>query len=166
MELAQAKEANLSVAYLYKYPELKQHIAELRSKQSYLPPPAKPVSSKSHDKVVSRHKERIRQLEQQNQELRRKNEALAGQVYRVHHLQEQVERQQQTIEDLQSRLKERARESGAAKVTPIAIAKSRHVSDVVQEELKSLRIRSKESLNRVVREHDEETVLLAKLIGI
>ena len=33
--------------------------------------------------------------------------------------------------------------------------------DVVQEELKSLRIRSNESLNRVIREHDEETVLLA-----
>jgi len=57
--------------------------------------------------------------------------------------------------------KKRARESGAVKVTPIAIAKSRQMSDLVQEELKSLRIRSNESLNRVIREHDEETVLSA-----
>lgn len=156
-----AKEANLSVAYLYKYPELKQHIAELRSNQSYLPLPAKPISSKSHDKVVSRFKERIRQLEQQNQELRRKNEVLAGQVYRVHYLQEQVERQQQTITDLQVRLREAQAQSSAVKVTPIAQAKNRQVSDLIQEELKSLRIRSTQSLNRVIRKHDEETVLLA-----
>lgn len=157
-----AKEANLSVSYLYKYPELKQQVAQLRSQQSSMPTSlvAKPASS-SHAKIVSRLKERIRQLEEKNQELRCKNEALAGQVYRVHYLQEQVERQQQTIEDLQTRLKERARESSAVKVAPIAQAKSRQVSYVVQEELKSLRIRSTESLNRVIRKYDEETVLLA-----
>lgn len=101
-----AKEANLSVSYLYKYPELKQHLAELRSQQSSMPvsPQAKPGSS-SHAKVVSRLKERIHQLEDVNQELRRKNEALAGQVYRVHYLQEQVERQQKTIVDLENRLR-------------------------------------------------------------
>ena len=101
-----AREASVSVSYLYKYPELKQQIAELRNKQSHLPPLAKPVSSKSHDRVVARFKERIQKLEEQNRELRRKNEALAGQVYRVHLLQEQVERQQETIEDLEARLAE------------------------------------------------------------
>lgn len=157
-----AKEANVSVSYLYKYPELKRHIAELRSKQNSMPvtPVAQPNSSAT-GKIIARLKERIRQLEQENSELKRKNEALAGQVYRVHYLQEQVERQQQTIEDLQSRLKEAYAHNGVVKVTPIAQAKSRQVSDVVQEELKSLRIRSTESLNRVIREHDAETVLLA-----
>lgn len=157
-----AKEANLSVSYLYKYPELKQHVAQLRSQQSSLPSTlvAKPASS-SHAKVVSRFKERIRQLEEQNQELRRKNEALAGQVYRVHYLQEQVERQQQTIEDLQVRLEEAHAQMSVAKVAPIAQAKSRQRSNVIQEELKSFRIRLTESLNQVIRAHDEETVLLA-----
>ncbi|WP_009630382.1 DUF6262 family protein [Synechocystis sp. PCC 7509] len=157
-----AKEANVSVSYLYKYPELKRHIAELRSKQNSMPvtPVAQPNSSAT-GKIIARLKERIRQLEQENSELKRKNEALAGQVYRVHYLQEQVERQQQTIVDLQTRIKERVGESSAVKVTPIAQAKSRQVSDVVQDELKSLRIRSTESLNRVIREHDEETVLFA-----
>ena len=89
-----AKEANLSVSYLYKYPELKQQVAGLRSQQSSMPigTVAKPASS-SHTKVISRLKDRIHQLEDVNQELRRKNEALAGQVYRVYHLQTQVERQ-------------------------------------------------------------------------
>jgi hypothetical protein len=158
-----AKAANVSVSYLYKYPKLKQHIAELRNKQSSMPRtlPSKPASSNSFTKVVARFKERIHQLESQNCELRRKNEALAGQVYRVHYLQEQVERQRQTIEDLQFRLKEAYAHNGAVKVTPIAQLKSRQVSDVVQEELKSLRIQFTESLNRVIPEHDEETVLLA-----
>lgn len=157
-----AKQANLSVSYLYKYPQLKQHVASLRSKQSSMPvsPQAKPGSS-SHAKVVTCLKERIQGLEDVNQELKRKNEALAGQVYRVHYLQEQVERQQQTIEDLQTRLKEAYAQVSAAKVTPIAQAKSRQLSDVIQEELKSLRIRLTESLNRVICSHDEETVLLA-----
>lgn len=157
-----AKEANLSVSYLYKYPELKQQVAGLRSQQSSMPlsPVAKPASS-SHAKVISRLKDRIHQVEGQNQELRRMNEALAGQAYRVHHLQAQVERQQQTIEDLQVRLKEAHVHISVAKVTPIAQAKSCQVSEVIQEELKSLRIRSTESLNRFVRSYDEETVLLA-----
>lgn len=134
-----AKEANLSVSYLYKYPELKQQVAQIRSQQSSMPvsPVAKPGSS-SHAKVVSRLKERIHQLEAQNQELRRKNEALAGQVYRVHYLNEQIERQQQTIEDLTSRLKESHAQASIAKVVPIAQVKSLHTSDLIQEEPKSL----------------------------
>lgn len=158
-----AKAANVSVSYLYKYPKLKQQIAELRNKQSSMPrtPATKPISSNSFAKVVSRFKERIHQLEEENREFRRKNEALAGQVYRVHYLQEQVERQQQTIEDLQSRLKEAFAQSSAVKITPITQAKSRQLSDVIQEELKSLRIRSTESLNRVIHSHNEENVLLA-----
>ncbi len=156
-----AREANLSVSYLYKYPELKQHIAELRSKQSHLPPPAKPVSSKSHDKVVGRLKERIQKLEKENRELRRKNEALAGQVYRVHHLQEQVERQQETIEDLQTRLTEAHEQKPVAKVTPISSKIKAVVSDKVKAELDSLGIKLNGTLTKKISASTEETVLAA-----
>ncbi|MBE9193357.1 transposase [Gloeocapsopsis crepidinum LEGE 06123] len=134
-----AKEANLSVSYLYKYPELKQQVAQIRSQQSSMPvSPGAKTSSSSHAKVVSRFKERIHQLEAQNQELRCKNEALAGQVYRVHYLQEQVERQQQTIEDLTTRLKESQAQASIAKVVPIAQVKNLYVSGSIQEDSKSL----------------------------
>lgn len=158
-----AKEAKVSVSYLYKYPELKQHIGELRNQQSSMPrkPLTKPTASDSQSKIISRLKGRVRQLEEHNRELRRKNEALAGQVYRVHYLQEQVERQQQTIEDLTTRLKEAHAQISAAKVTSITQVKNRQLSSVIQEELKSLRIRSTESLNCVIYSHDEENVLLA-----
>lgn len=158
-----AKEANLSVAYLYKYPELKQHIAELRSKQSSMPvsPVAKPVSSKSHSQIVGRLKERLSQLSEQNQELRRKNEALAGQVYRVHHLQEQVERQQQTIVDLQTRLKEAHEHKLIALGTPISSKKEAEVSDQIKSELEALGIPLNPTLTKTIKSTKEELVLNA-----
>ena len=102
-----AREAQVSVSYLYKYPEIKQHIGELRSKQNSLPvsPVAKPNST-SHGKVVTRLQERIKKLEAENKELKKKCEALAGQVYRVHHLESQVERLQEQNEDLREKLGE------------------------------------------------------------
>lgn len=102
-----AREAQVSVSYLYKYPELKQHIGELRSKQNSLPvsPIAKPNST-SHGKVVTRFQEKIKRLEVENKELKRKCEALAGQVYRVHHLESQIERLQEQNEDLRAKLGE------------------------------------------------------------
>jgi Family of unknown function (DUF6262) len=157
-----AKEANLSVSYLYKYPELKQHLAQLRSQQSSMPvsPQALPGSS-SHAKVVSRLKERILQLESQNQELRRKNEALAGQVYRVHYLQEQVERQQQTIEDLQKRMKDTHDDKSTAKVTPIPSKRKAEVTDQIKAELDKLKISLNPTLNKKIKQRDEQTVLAA-----
>lgn len=157
-----AKEANLSVSYLYKYPELKQHLAELRSQQSSMPvsPVAKPGSS-SHAKVVSRLKERIHQLEDVNQELRRKNEALAGQVYRVHCLQEQCLRQQQTIEDLQKRLKDIYDEKSIATVTPISSKRKAEVTDQIKTELDKLNISLNPTLNKKIKQRDEQTVLVA-----
>ncbi|OWY67873.1 hypothetical protein B7486_28900 [cyanobacterium TDX16] len=168
-----AKEANLSVSYLYKYPELKQHLAELRSQQSSMPvsPVAKPASS-SHAKVVGRLKERILQLEEQNQELRRKNEALAGQVYRVHYLQEQVERQQKTIVELESRLRNSSQSQPAAKeqkldtskVTPIDKKRSNQlvISEKIQSKLREVGLTLNTTLSKTIRSAaSEEMVLFA-----
>ncbi len=123
-------------------------------------PQAKPGSS-SHAKVVSRLKERIHQLEAQNQELRRKNEALAGQVYRVHYLQEQVERQQQTIEDLQKRLKDVYDEKSIAKVTPISSKRKAEVTNQIKTELEQLNISLNATLNKKIKQSDESTLLAA-----
>ena len=163
-----AKEANVSVSYLYKYPELKQYIGELRNQQSALPrkPLAKTASSNSQAKIIGRFKERIRQLEEQSSELRRKNEALAGQVYRVHLLQAQVERQQQTIDDLQTRLHQAHAQIPSAlkpeaKVTPITQAKRLQVSELIQEELKASGVKTTASLNRIISQQEENMVLLS-----
>ncbi|AFY92943.1 DUF6262 family protein [Chamaesiphon minutus] len=154
-----AKEANVSVSYLYKYPEIKQRIAEVRNKQRSFPtsPVAQPNSS-STGKIIARLKEKIQQLENENKELKRKNEALAGQVYRVHYLQEQVERQQQIIEDLHGKLKGEQTDS---KVTPISSKRKSTIDEQIQSELDSLDIGLNPTLNKTIKAATESTVLAA-----
>ena len=156
-----AREAQVSVSYLYKYPEIKQYIGELRSKQNSLPvsPVAKPNST-SHGKVVTRLQERIKKLEAENKELKQKCEALAGQVYRVHHLESQVERLQEQNEDLRVKLGE---QEIAKKVTPISSKrKTKSVtSGGIQSELDSLGISLNPTLNKTIKAATEDTVLAA-----
>lgn len=154
-----AREAKVSVSYLYKYPELKQHIAELRSQQNSLPVKsvAKPNST-SHGKVVTRLQEKIKKLEAENQQLKRKSEVLAGQVYRVHHLQAQVERLQQENKDLRTKLGER---EIAKKVTLIdEKRKSKSpITDSIHSELKTLGIKLNSTLTKTIKSATEQTVL-------
>lgn len=156
-----AREAQVSVSYLYKYPEIKQQIAELRSKQNSLSvkPVAKPNST-SHGKVVTRLQEKIKKLEAENKDLKRKCEALAGQVYRSHHLQAQIERLQEQNENLKSKLGE---QETAKKVTPIDSkrkTKSMASSDI-QSELDDLGITLNSTLNKTIKAATEDTVLAA-----
>jgi Family of unknown function (DUF6262) len=152
-----AKEANVSVSYLYKYPEIKQHIAEVRNKQnSFSTSTIAQANSSSTAKVIAHLKDKIQQKEQENKEIKRKNEALAGQVYRVHYLQEQVERQQQIIEDLQGKVKE---QQLAAKVTPISINSNTTISKQIQTQLDSLSIDLNPTLTKSIQSAAETTVL-------
>ncbi len=130
-----AIQANVSVAYLYKYPEIKQKIAQIRNTQSSMPrEELKSTSSKSQTKILTRLKERIQLLESENKQLKRKNEALAGQVYRVHQLQELVERQSSTIQDLEKRLNARKLFNvKSSKVTPLK--KKRYQKIVIDDEV-------------------------------
>ena len=154
-----AREAQVSVSYLYKYPEIKQHIAELRSKQNSLPvkPLAKPNST-SQGKVITRLQEKIKKIEAENKELKRKCEALAGQVYRAHHLQAQIERLQEQNEDLRSKLGE---QEIAKKITPIdKKRKSKSaISDKVQSELDQLGIELNTTLTKTIKSASESTIL-------
>ena len=172
-----AREAQVSVSYLYKYPQIKQHIAELRSKQNSLPvkPVAKPNST-SHGKVVTRLQDKIKKLEAENKELKRKCEALAGQVYRSHHLQTQIERLQEQNGNLKGKLGE---QEIAQKVTSIGIRrfaseavglpeaidskrKTKSItSEAISSELDELRITLNPTLNKTIKAATEETVLAA-----
>ena len=156
-----AREAQVSVSYLYKYPEIKQHIAELRSQQNSLP--VKPIAksnSTTQGKVITRFQKKIKKLEKENQELKRKCEALAGQVYRVHHLQSQVERLQQQNDDLRAKL---GGPEIAKKVTSIdKKRKSKsQITDNIQSKLDNLGISINSTLAKTIQTTTEETVLAA-----
>ena len=164
-----AKEANVSVSYLYKYPELKHHIAEIRSKQNSMPitPVAKPNSSAT-GKIISKFRERIGKLEAEISELKRENESLAGQVYRVHFLNGQVERQKAEIErqreliaTLEARLSSFDKEKQESKVIPMPSKSPDVNSDRIKEELKTLGIRLNNTLSKKIKAAPEEKVLEA-----
>jgi Family of unknown function (DUF6262) len=158
-----AKEANVSVPYLYKYPELKTHIAQLRNQQSSMPssPTVQPpVTAKAHSQIVERLKKRIHELEKENVELKRKNEALAGQVYRVHSLIEQVERQREIIETLENRLKITSQQTTDSKVIPLT-QKSQIVSDRILDEFNEIGIKLNNNLTKVIKAATESDVLAA-----
>lgn len=162
-----ASVANVSVSYLYKYPEIKQRIAEIRNEQSSMVrQELKPTVSTSQVKVQARLKERIKGLENENKELRRKNEALAGQVYRVHQLNELIERQQSTIEDLESRLEECSLNNPklSSKITPITQKRTKKLLESrskIDSELKTLNIRINSTLSKLIDNNPEEVVLNA-----
>jgi FtsZ-binding cell division protein ZapB len=154
-----AKEANVSVSYLYKYPEIKLRIAEVRNKQRSFPTsPVAQHNSSSTGKIITRLKEKVQQLENENKELKRKHEALAGQVYRVHYFQEQVERQQQIIEGLQGKLKGEQLDS---KVTPISSKRKATIDEQIQSELDSLDVGLNPTLTKTIKAATESTVLAA-----
>ena len=154
-----AKEANLSVAYLYKYPEIKLRIAELRNKQQSFPatPVAQPNSS-STGKLIASFKEKIQQIEKENKELKRKHEAFAIQILQAHHLQDELERQQQIVKDLKAMLKD---QKTSGKVIPILSMKIDRVSEQIQLELESLNICLSSTLYETIKAATESTVLAA-----
>lgn len=158
-----AKEASVSVPYLYKYPELKAHIAQLRSQQSSMPSEKgvqPPVTAKTHSQIVERLRKRIHELEADLNEIKRKNEALAGQVYRVHSLQEQVERQKEIIAMYENRLKLSNLQDASEKVIPLN-QKSKAISDRILEELNEVGIELNNNLTKLIKAATESDVLAA-----
>jgi hypothetical protein len=157
-----AREANVSVPYLYKYPELKERIQSLRQQQTKMPSSPvnqPPVTAKAHSQVITRLKKRIHQLEEENKELKRKNEALAGQVYRVHSLTEQIERQKDIISTLEARLISSNGQKLEAKVIPLSSKSQAQVGESIKEELEKLGIHLNNTLTKKIKFASEKQIL-------
>jgi len=81
-----AREANVSLSYLYKYPEVKERIQEIRDKQlreaRKLTRP-QTASEKSKQVIIQQLRERIKVLEYEKNEYKKQNEKMAGQLYPV-----------------------------------------------------------------------------------
>ncbi len=88
-----AKEAGVSTAYLYKYDELKKRIQQLQQQQQGQPKSQSPqiASDKSKQVILNQLRERIRQLEVDNRDLRTKNEAVYGRLHQLQAVQQQLE---------------------------------------------------------------------------
>lgn len=89
-----AKEAGVSVTYLYKYDEIKDRINHLRKQQeqtSEKPIVPQLASDKSKQVIFNQLRERVKQLKADNRELRTKNEVVYGQLYKLQSAQQEIE---------------------------------------------------------------------------
>ena len=83
---AVARIANVSVSYLYKYPELKESIQSLRPQQlksSRKLTRPQTASEKSKQVIIKQLRERINTLEWEKKELKKQNEKMTGELYRI-----------------------------------------------------------------------------------
>ena len=76
-----AREAGVSVSYIYKYPELTSRIQTLREQQKKLPVKPQSPSSKSHQIITTQLRNRIKVLEQEKEELNKEIKDLAANIY-------------------------------------------------------------------------------------
>ena len=81
-----ARIANVSVSYLYKYPEIKEHIQDLRNQQlknSRKLTRPQTASEKSKQVIIQQLRERINNLEWEKKELNKQNKKMTGELYRI-----------------------------------------------------------------------------------
>ncbi len=90
-----AREAGVSVSYLYKYSEIKERIQALRKQQKVsskkLTRP-QTASENSKQVIITQLRERINTLRWEKNELTKQNEALTGNLYALGNLQDLLDR--------------------------------------------------------------------------
>ena len=164
---AVAQSANVSTAYLYKYPEIKQRIITLRDQQkNQSKPKLAPIASdNSKAVIISNLREETKRLRGEMVELRRANEALTGRLYQVQSSQDLAERLKKENESLQIQVKqlaEQLQECAARlpqKVTPITVAKKSHITDQIQNQLAAAGIGLNPTLTKAIKSAFPEVVL-------
>lgn len=148
-----AHSANVSTAYLYKYPELKNRIITLRDQQkNQAKPKQAPVASDNSKTVmINALREETKRLRAEMSELRRANEALTGRLYQIQSSNDLAERLKIENESLKIRIQELIEQlktyegvsSGSttqSNVTPIGQAAKSSISDAIKTELEQLNI--------------------------
>ena len=159
--------ANVSVSYLYKYPEIRQRIQQLRDQQ-VLPVRDNNCSatSASNQVIITQLRSRIKQLEIEVKELKFINESLAGQLDEFMGYQAQVQHLQSQNIELQNSL-----DSIKKQQTSIPNSRKRShlypqnkkpkVSLQIKSELRGLGIKLTSTLRRTINSVTEITVLNA-----
>ena len=177
-----AKEAGVSVTYLYKYDEIKDRINHLRQQQeqtSEKPIAPQLASDKSKQVIFNQLRERVKQLEADNRELRTKNEAVYGRLYQLQSVQQSAEALKLEFASLQAEnnwLKQQLDECHRAaqphscsslptdsKVTSLAQERTQRkdISDQIKSELADVGVKLNTTLAKTIRSSPEEIVLLA-----
>lgn len=163
--------ANVSTAYLYKHPELRNRIETLRDQQKNSsklkqPPPA---SDNSKAVIIYNLRAENKKLRTDVDELRRINESLTGRLYQLQNTNNLAERLRIENESLQRQVKELQNSLAECesklpnKVTPISKAKrkSNDIPESIKTKLDNLGVKQNATLVKVINSSSELEVLTA-----
>lgn len=162
-----AKEAGVSVSYLYKYPEIKERIQQLRTQQEETNKASvsQPASDKSKMVIINQLRERIKKLEAERDGLRRAIEGLTGRLYQYQGMDEQLERFKVENTDLKQQLEECRPYAPLPDSKVISLEKKRSKksggSDKIKSELDALKIKANSTLLKLIGQTPEEVVIRA-----
>ncbi|MDJ0591706.1 MAG: DUF6262 family protein [Pleurocapsa sp. MO_226.B13] len=177
-----AREAGVSVSYLYKYPEIKERIQHLRRQQlegvKKLTRP-QTASEKSKQVIIQQLRERIKVLEYEKKELKQQNEKMTGQLYQTgikldlfDSVKQETLRQGEEIKKLKAELEATKNELAACqtklievnpKVTPInqkiqqSVPDTR-INDELNTRLSNLGIRLNATLKKIIASKTQQEI--------
>lgn len=174
-----AREAGLSVSYLYKYPEIRERIESLRKQQLKAGKPTEPQKASDNSKavIIYQLRDRIKQLEAEITGLRSVNEGIAGRLYHLQGADDLAERLKLETAQLKSENSELKRqlEEALAQINSSAnlqnnskvasLDKKRaaktDISDNIKQQLDLLELKLNPTLTKTIKSASEETVLNA-----
>lgn len=170
-----AREAGVSQSYLYKIPEAKERVIELRAQQRKASKPNRPQTTSDASKAVIIHelRERIKKLESELKELRNVNKGMAGKLYQLQEFESLVNRLRSENDNLRYQL-EVARSAIPAspdltivepvtKVTSLEEKRTikSNISDSIKQQLDNLGVKLNSTLSKVIRSTPELVVMNA-----
>lgn len=152
-----AETAGLSVSYLYKYPEIKNRIAELRNQQKAAiggivnkTPKFQPATDKSKAVIISKLRQENRRLRNDNEELKKHIEVAQGRVIELRQVEAENNRLKVRIKELEQNLIN-------VKVTPINKKQSDINPDILTQ-LQILGVKLNPTLTKTIKSASEVTV--------
>jgi predicted transcriptional regulator len=170
-----AREAGVSQSYLYKIPEARERVIELRAQQRKASKPNRPQTASDASKavIVYELRERIKKLESELKDLRNINKGMAGKLYQLQEFESLVGRLRTENESLKSQL-EAARSAAptppdltivepVTKVTSLEEKRTikSSISDKIKQELDGLGVKLNSTLSKVICSAPEQIVLTA-----
>lgn len=160
-----AQAGDVSKAFLYKEPTIKERIEQLRQQGTKKKPELKQrASDASKDAVIRTLRERIKKLETEVRDLRRQNEVAYGQMIEVNSLRQQVGR----LQAENDRLRQQLSTSNVsqlplsdisdveAKVRSLGVELNTTISKLIQEAPPEATARAMESLREAIAENRVE----------
>ncbi len=154
-----AETAGLSVSYLYKYPKIKNRIAELRNQQKAAmvgivnkTPKFQPATDKSKAVIISKLRQENRRLRNENEDLKKHIEVAQGKVIELRQVEAENNR-------LKARIKQLEQSLTNAKVTPINKKKQNDISSNILTQLQVLEVKLNPTLTKTIKAASDETVL-------